>query len=75
MENCCGMSLGVGHPISPRWVAERLQARFAAKGYTQTFRIDSFETFSLMVCLNSVRLILSLRLILYVVTVKGWPSY
>lgn len=52
-EKCCGMSLGVSHPISPRWVAER--ARFVAKGYMQTFRIDSFETFSLMVCLNSVR--------------------
>ena len=39
---------------------ERFKARLIAKGYTQTYEIDSIETFAYVVKINTVRVLLSL---------------
>ena len=48
---------------------ERLKACLVAKGYTQTFGVDYFETFSPVARLNSV------RILLFVTVTQNWPLY
>jgi len=36
---------------------DQYKARLVAKNYTQTYSMDYFETFSLVACLNSIRLL------------------
>lgn len=43
---------------------ERFKVRFVAKGYTQTYVVDYFDTFSLIAGLNSVWILLQFLLIL-----------
>ncbi|WJZ92842.1 hypothetical protein VitviT2T_011817 [Vitis vinifera] len=57
-------------PVRCRWIytvkykadgsIERFKARLIAKGYTQTYEIDSIETFAYVVKINTVRVLLSL---------------
>ena len=39
---------------------DRYKVRFMAKGYTQTYGIDYFETFSPIVRMNSIRILFSI---------------
>ena len=43
----------------PDGTVDKYKARLVAKGYTQTFRVDYFEIFSLVARLNSVCMLLS----------------
>ena len=47
----------------------RYKVRFVAKGYTQTYGIDYFETFSLVVRMNSIRILFS------IVVNLSWPLF
>lgn len=52
-------------PIGCKWVKddgtiERYKAYLAAKGFTQTYRIDYTETFALVTKLNTTRILLLL---------------
>ena len=46
--------------FNPDRFATRLKAPLVAKGYAQTYRVDYFDTFSLVVKLTLVRLFISL---------------
>lgn len=48
---------------------ERFKARFMAKGFTQTYRINYQETFTLVAKLNTVRLLLSIAVY------HDWPLH
>ena len=50
-------------------IVDRLKARLMAKGFTQTYGLDYTETFSLVVKLNSIRIIISL------VANLDWPLH
>ena len=53
----------------PDGFIERLKARLVAKSYTQTYSVDSVETFSLVAKISSVRIFISLAANL------GWPLF
>jgi len=44
----------------PDGSVNRYKARLVAKDYTQTYGIDYFETFSLVVRINSIRILFSI---------------
>ena len=66
-------------PVGCRWVytvkvgsdgqVDRLKARLVAKGYTQVYGSDYGDTFSPIVKIDSVRLLLSM------VAMCSWPLY
>ena len=48
---------------------DRYKARLVARGFTQTYGVDYFETFSPVACLNSIRILFS------VAVNQHWPMY
>jgi len=63
------LSLGLYFKVPPRWICGRYKGRLVAKSYTQTYDIDYFETFSLVVRMNSIRILLSIDVNL------SWPLF
>ena len=71
--------LAVKIPVGCRWVytvkigpdgrVDRLKAWLAAKGYTQIYGSDYYDTFSSVAKIASVRLLLSMA------TMQSWPLY
>ena len=55
--------------IGPNGRVDRLKARLVAKGYTQVYGSDYYDTFSLVVKIASIRLLLSM------VVMQSWPLY
>ena len=55
--------------IGPDGWVDRLMALLVAKGYTQVYGFDYYDTFS------HVAKIASVRLLLYVVAMQSWPLY
>ena len=66
-------------PVGCRWVyivkigpdggVDHLKAPLVAKGYTQIYGSDYYDTFSLVAKMTSVRLLLSM------VAMSSWPLY
>ena len=48
---------------------DRLKDRLVAKGYTQIYGSDQYDTFSPVAKMTSV------RLLLYMATMRSWPLY
>ena len=55
--------------IGPDGRADHLKAWLVAKGYTQVYGSDYYDTFSLVAKIASVRLLLSM------VAMQSWPLY
>ena len=53
----------------PDGSVDRYKARFVAKGYTQTYGIDYFETFSPVAQMNSITIMFS------IVVNLSWPLF
>nr|GEU75879.1 DNA-directed DNA polymerase [Tanacetum cinerariifolium] len=53
----------------PDGTVERYKARLVAKGYTQTYRIDYSETFSLVAKIDTIRVLFSIA------ANQGWPLH
>ena len=54
------MSLGVYNEDWPRWSVDRLKAQLVAKGYTQVYGSDYYDSFSPVAKIASVCLLLSM---------------
>ncbi|XP_077215893.1 uncharacterized protein LOC143850536 [Tasmannia lanceolata] len=63
----CGLVFPIKY--QPDGTIERLKAKLVAKGYTQTFGVDYQETFSPVVKIPSVRVLISIAVN------RGWPLY
>ena len=55
--------------VGPDGQVDRLKARLIAKGYTQQYGSDYFDTLSLVAKIASVRLLLSMA------TMGSWPLF
>ena len=55
--------------VGPDGKIDQLKARLVAKGYTQQYWSDYYDTFSLMVKIGSV------RLLLFMATMRPWPLF
>ena len=55
--------------VGPNGQADRLRARLVAKGYTQQYGLNYYDTFSLVTKIASVRLLLSM------VAMHSWPLF
>ena len=56
------MKMGFHSKVSSKWHCACHKAQLVAKGFTQAYDIDYTETFSLVVRMNSIRVLLSLAI-------------